>query len=248
MRRPPWRRLLAAPLLGALALCGACAKPAEKAVEYGPPVRGKVTYRGQAVPYGIVLFYAHGAGINPKAGQVAPAAWGEVRPDGSYEVQNAPVGPVMVVVACDPDADLAALTAPATFGGGMGGAPGAGGPPQAGGPPPGGPPMGGGPPMAGGPPAAGGPPQAGGPPTAGGPPQAGGPPMGGGGLPQAGPLPKGAPPPPKGPPNAVLEKLTAEQKRTLKAVHEKYGSVGKSELSFVVHKGEPALTFNIELK
>ena len=56
------------------------------------------------------------------------------------------------------------------------------------------------------------------------------------------------PPPPKGPSSEALEKLTDEQKKMLKEVHEKYGSPGRSELSFVVHKVESALTFNIQLK
>jgi len=233
-------RLAALLLLALCCLLPACAKKEpEKQVEFGPKVNGKVTYKGEPVPYGVVLFYAHGKGVEPTTGQMAPAASANLSADGTYEVTNAPVGPVMVCVACDPDADVGSFTAPVGFhmgdgGGGMGG-----GPPMAGGGPPmagGGPPMaGGGPPMAGG-----GPPMAGG-----GPPMAGGgPPMAGGGPPQ---LPKDLPRPPK-PPNPAVDKLSDAQKKTLKEIHDRFGILGKSTLNHIIPKDGESLTYNIELK
>src|SRR5947209_7701641 len=95
------------PLLFALTLCllPACGgrQKVEK-VEHGPRVTGKVTYKGEPVPYGVVLFYRHGIGRDAKAGLMAPAASATLSGDGKYEVDNAPVGPVMVCVATDPDA------------------------------------------------------------------------------------------------------------------------------------------------
>jgi hypothetical protein len=221
-------RGLGAVVLGCL-LClqPSCEKKVDQKVEYGPRVSGKVTYKGEPVPYGMVLFYSHGKAVDPKSGQIAPAATARISADGSYEVSNAPVGPVMVCVATDPDVDLVMLTAPSGFGATGGGPPMAGGgPPMAGG----GPPMGGGPPIGGS-----GPPMPGG-----GPPMAGGPPMPGG-LPK---LPKDV----GKPSDPATEKLTDAQKKTLKEIHEKYSKPGKSPLNHAFPAGEASVTYDVALK
>jgi len=61
--------LLAALLL----LSGGCGRSGEPRTY---PVRGKVTYKGRAVPHGTVTFF-------PASGQ---AATGEIKPDGTYEL------------------------------------------------------------------------------------------------------------------------------------------------------------------
>jgi hypothetical protein len=224
-------RLIAPALLTALLLLPACAKKPVEKEEFGQAVSGKVTYKGEPVVYGAVLFYRLGANMNPKTGQMVPAASAMIGSDGTYKIANAPIGPIMVCVATDPDANLHSLIRPATMGGGQ-----MGGPPMGGGMP--GPPMGGaqpGPPMGGGPPQGGGLP---GPPMGGGLP---GPPMAGGGPPA---LPKDAGP--KLPPTPGTDKLTEAQKKTLKEIHEKFGTLGKSQLHYVVREGEQ--THNIELK
>jgi hypothetical protein len=47
-------------------------------------------------------------------------------------------------------------------------------------------------------------------------------------------------------PNPQAEKLTEAQKKTLKEIHEKYGTVGKSPLSVIVQEGEQ--TYDIRLE
>jgi hypothetical protein len=63
-----------------------------------------------------------------------------------------------------------------------------------------------------------------------------------------------APPPPPRIPGAQqpggapgTENLTTEQKQQLKDIHKKYGTFGRSPLTFVV-AGQSDQTFNIELK
>jgi hypothetical protein len=55
------------------------------------------------------------------------------------------------------------------------------------------------------------------------------------------------PAPPK-PPSPALEKMSDDQKKSLKEIHDKFATPGRSRLNFVVHNGEPMLTFNISLK
>jgi hypothetical protein len=129
--------------------------------EEGESVKGKVYYKDQVVPFGLVQFY-NGAGL---------VGSGLISSDGSYEA-HVPAGNVQVCVLTDSSAVLGGGKSAADIPGG----PPVGGPPQ-GGPPKGGPPQG---PGAGGPPSA--PPGRG----AGGPP--GLPPPGGpGGPPGVGP-------------------------------------------------------------
>jgi hypothetical protein len=228
------RPRVAAALLGGLLvlLPGACnSTPTEPPPEPGATVRGKVTYQGQPVPYGIVLCYAHGKALKRDTGQFTPSGSGLIGADGSYEIARVPSGPMMVCVATDPEVNLMSFAAPAQLGGSHGA-----GPPGKGGLPGGGPPGKGGRP-----------PQGGGPPQAGGPAKAGGPPMAGGG-PSIGPppLPKDSKAPRPLAPGA--QSLSEEQKRMLKEVHEKYSKVGKSKLTYFVKPRETSVTINIELK
>lgn len=218
------RRLTATVLLGALlAALPACNKTTEATapqIGNGEAVRGKVTYKGEPVPYGYVLFYRLGAEMAPQAeggpggpaGAGAPSAFAEIR-DGKYEALNVPGGPAFLCVACDPDLDPSTLMRGAAAPMGGPGMP----------PPPGGlPPMG---------------------PPGGPPPPPMGPPGGPGGPPQG---PPGGLPAPPAPPNPAVEGLTEAQKKMLKEIHDKYGQFGKSPLSIVVHEGEQ--TFDITLK
>src|SRR5262249_47465946 len=125
MRQLSPRRLTAAllaPVMLALAPAG-CSRKAETEVELGPPVRGKVTYRGEPVPYGVVLFYSLGQIQKSSAGSVRPAATAAIGPDGTYEMNRAPLGPVLVAVATDPEVSRPLLMKPGMGGVGPGGGP-----------------------------------------------------------------------------------------------------------------------------
>jgi hypothetical protein len=82
---------------------------------FGQTVRGKVTYDGTSVPYGYVLFYHPAKSHDLKSGRVAAVAMSEIK-DGTYEISNAPTGPVIICVATDPDVDPTLLTMPAPIG------------------------------------------------------------------------------------------------------------------------------------
>ncbi|MCI0703671.1 MAG: hypothetical protein L0241_21545, partial [Planctomycetia bacterium] len=141
-----------APLLSLLSACSPKAEeyqPAEAAEVSQYKVTGKVTYKGKPVPYGYVIFYGQ-SGIDKATGKSAPPIVAKIDADGRYEIHNAALGPTMICVATDPDADIGSFYQPASF------VPGMGGPPPMDGPPPDGPPGIGGP--AGGPPMPGGPP------------------------------------------------------------------------------------------
>jgi hypothetical protein len=218
-------------------------------LQYGQKVRGKVTYKGEPVSYGVVLLYSLTRSLNPETRNLVASAFGTINEDGSYTIENAPLGPMMVAVATDPEQHRMAFLQPTAFG-----PPIPGGPPGVGGPagPPGlnGPPH---PPGVGGPPGVPGP---GGPPQ---PPNAGGPPgIHGAALPMppgSGTSPGKAPGPdrPQGPgfpgstaPNPEAEKLTEAQKKKLKEIHARFGTPGISGLQYVVREGEQ--THDIELK
>ena len=224
---------------GMLACLPACSRndntPAPKQQAGGQTVSGKVTYKGKAVPYGYVLFYNPEQGIDPKTGMMRPAAYALISEQGLYRAESVPVGPVLVHVAADPDVEEHKLLQPVMPGGGPSG-PSSGPPTPFAGPPgglPGGPPEGppGGPPMPPGPP---------GPP--GGPPAPPDPPPGGPGM----------PPPPPGPPggfsgaNPRVPKLSDEQKKLLKKIHDKYGTFGKAGLGFVIREGGQDLDIPLE--
>jgi len=167
--------------------------------DFNAIVRGKVTYKGQPVPYGHVLFYVPGKGQEGgKSKSVAPAAHGMIK-DGKYEIVGAPVGIVMVVVATDPEIDLPQLLQPAIMGGDE---------------------------------------------------PKGGPPVDPKGPPDTMKAPPGIAP--KAPPGVELpgppgtKGLTAEQKQTLRTIHNTYGSFSKCHLTYGVRPGEQ--THDIDLK
>jgi hypothetical protein len=63
------------------------------------PIRGKVTYRGQPVQNGTIVFTP-----DPRKGQVGAMAIGEIQPDGTYSLRNgkafgAPPGYYRITVA-----------------------------------------------------------------------------------------------------------------------------------------------------
>lgn len=160
------RRVIAGAVSALLLVATACG-PSEGTPDYQPPaeaqhskfkVSGKVTYKGEPVPYGYVLFYG-GRSKDAATGKFGSPALAPIKPDGSYEVHGPVIGMNFLAVATDPEADIKVLTTPVQPGGGAG--PGAAPPgglpdlPDMGGPP--GPPAlpgspGGGPPMPGGPP------------------------------------------------------------------------------------------------
>src|SRR5262245_54641290 len=98
------RRGLAPGLLAVLAVCQpACSKKETsgpvKEPEWGQKVSGKVTHKGQPVPYGYVLFFSRDKSFDPKSGQVVASASARINSDGSYEAANVPTGPVAVCLA-----------------------------------------------------------------------------------------------------------------------------------------------------
>jgi hypothetical protein len=60
-------------------------------------VRGKVTYKGQRLSAGIVLFV-------PVQSDQSKGYSGAIQPDGTYRVQNVPVGESRVMIETDPPA------------------------------------------------------------------------------------------------------------------------------------------------
>lgn len=197
-------------------------KPAEPIKLSSFPVTGKVTYQGKPPAYGYVVFYAL-QGID-KVGNSRPPVVAKIESDGDYTISNAQLGPCMVCVVTDPDVDVSSLYRAGSLAPQIEGPPGAPQPPGAKGPsgPPGGPPSG--------------PPGLKGPPGMPGPPGLKGPP----GLPGA----KG--PPGKGAPKPEIEKLSADEIKLLKKLHEKYGQMGRSPLTCIV-TGEGDQKFDIGL-
>ena len=188
-------------------ILSACSRQAQQ--EFGgQKVYGKVTCDGQPVPYGFVLLYSHEKGRDPHTGGFVPVAQGEIQ-NGKYEVPHVPPGMLIVCVATDPDIHPSTLLQPVT-------------------------------------------------PTA--------PLAKGGGVGREAPAeppgakrarpneqPKGDAPgipgsaavqgvgppgmPPVKLPNPAAEKLTDEQKQTLRALHAKYGEFGRSPLAVRVQEG-----------
>lgn len=180
--------------LSALALAGCSGSQPEEPLVWGQTVRGKVTHKGEPVPYGFVLFYHPERGLDPQTGKLVPVAFGEIQ-NGKYEIANVPKGPVIVVVATDPDMDAGMAMRPVEPGGGVVEGPEA--------------------------PA---------------------------GAPAAAP---DAPPDPAGPPqgkidNPLTQNLTAAQKQTLRALHQRYGEFSRSDLALVIEAAEQ--TYDIDLK
>jgi hypothetical protein len=217
---------LLAGVLTFLPACGKQERPGDGLVR-GQTIRGIVTYQGQPVPYGVVLFYSFQKSTDPRTGLCLPSGVGIIQPDGTYVVEDAAAGPSMVCVAADPDVDLGSLARPAPMGGlGQVGAP----TDPPGGRRPSAPPDGPRPqPPAG--PAKG---PSGELPT--------GPP---GGL-RHGPPGRSLSDVAAKLPNPIADQFTADQKKMLMEVHAKYGAVGKSGIGYPVREGEQ--TFDIELK
>src|SRR5262245_25660721 len=100
------RRLTALALAGLLCALPACEKKPQEKIKWGPKVTGKVTYQGKPVTYGAVLMYSHGKGHNPLTGMMAVGATGRINEDGSYQIDAAPIGPVLICVATDPEVPI----------------------------------------------------------------------------------------------------------------------------------------------
>jgi hypothetical protein len=84
--------------------------------EGGSTISGKVSYNGQPVAYGFVLFYDMKEGLDEKTMTVSPAGMGKITA-GSYEATNVPAGTLMVCVACDPELPLHEILGPRSLGG-----------------------------------------------------------------------------------------------------------------------------------
>jgi len=195
-------------------------------------VRGKVTYKGQALAAGTVEFWnEHG-----------PVGRGMIQQDGMYEAVGLAEGNYQICVVTLPAESAKALERMGGQGAKPSGPPGGGPPGPPGGPPgiPGGPPVGG-------PPGGPGP----GPIGPAGPGGAGDKPPLPPGVPQPGtiPLPPGAPADlprpgqgvgPGGMPGArgPLDMLSAEKRKLHEEVQTKYGTVMVSKLTFTVGSGE----------
>ena len=87
----------------------------KKGVSGSETVRGKVTYKGQPVPYGFVLFF-NDASRDRKTGMFTPISGGIIGEDGSYEVVRLPPGGVKITVLTNPDVDPALMLRPAMMG------------------------------------------------------------------------------------------------------------------------------------
>ncbi len=193
-------------------------------------VSGKVTYNGEPVKYGYVLMY-HQLAVDAKTGTSAPPKAAAIDESGRYVLNNPLIGPCVICVATDPDADPSSLVRGSGSQGGPhpglpGGKPGM--PPMI--PGPGGPSM---------PPGAPFPPT--GPGAPGGPPVPPGPPGMRPGQPPYGPT---RPPVPSRPP--TMSQLTDEQKVTLREIHKQYGNRLASPLGFVV-AGDADQVFDLVL-
>src|SRR5579883_324468 len=77
---------------------------------------GKVTYKGEAVPYGYIVLYLPDRAIDPKDGTVRPIAVGFIQKDGTYKVERAPVGRVFISVVTDPNVTMHDLMSPSQMG------------------------------------------------------------------------------------------------------------------------------------
>lgn len=124
MPRPSLCRSAVIVLLGGLLIfVPACSSPTlpPPVEETAEAVRGKVTYDGNIVPFGYVLFYSFETSFDPKAKGFFPRAFAPIGADGSYEVQGVPLGLLKVCVFTDPEADLAKVLGPKPLGGAPGG-------------------------------------------------------------------------------------------------------------------------------
>jgi hypothetical protein len=202
-----------------LALAIGCTNspPPEKKLQYGNPLAGRVSYKGEPIPYGLVVFYNPLVSTNHKTGKVSPVATAMIK-QGTYQAENLPAGPVLICLFTDPDLSLTDALKPTMMGLPTGMHMGKGrpkgiilGPPDKGeGPPPR--------------------------------PEKDGPPP----LPEPPPadkegeefkgLKKGMKGGPKGLPFA--KDLTDEQKELLREIHSKYGSLSRPSIAHVIKPGE----------
>src|SRR5262249_16966394 len=97
-----------------LLLLPACSRPQDPVG--GSTISGKVTYKGQPVVYGFVVFYELKEGLDPETGEVKPAGVGKIE-NGAYSAEHVPAGNMMVCVACDPDIATFELIGPRKLGG-----------------------------------------------------------------------------------------------------------------------------------
>lgn len=101
------RGIALASLVALIAIAGTGCTRSGAANELSPSgetLRGTVTHRGNPIPYGFVLLFGEGC-LDAATGLVAPTAVGVIRNDGTYQIDNVSVGPVVVAVASDPTAD-----------------------------------------------------------------------------------------------------------------------------------------------
>lgn len=192
--------LLAAGLLVPLLGCGKPAEDGAKEVQFGQKVHGKVTYKGEPVCYGAVIFYSLQNGFNPEHRTFTPLGSAIIGPDGAYDCKNVAIGQMLVVVATDPDQEPRRFIRPARMG--MDRPEGQDAPLLA-------------------------------------------PPDGTDDAPKVSKEPM-RPPHLKKKNAPAAAKLTEEQKKTLKEIHQKYGALGMSDLQILIFEGEQ--TFDIELK
>lgn len=140
MPQPTLRALARWVVLGAVPLAVGCGGGAAVPVPTTEPVgvhavQGKVTFKGESVPWGFVVFFNPEIGLEAETGSLIPVGVAPIH-DGRYAAQ-VPAGHYLLAVATAEDADPAKLMQP-TSPGAPPGLAGPGGPPGAG--PPGGPP------------------------------------------------------------------------------------------------------------
>lgn len=110
-------------------------------------VSGTVTYEGQPLSYGAVLFFHPEKSMDVTTGKMTAVTFAQLDEEGKYTAVGVPEGPVMICIVCDPDQSIMDLTTPDQGGlpgmdGGPPGGPGGPGlPPGGPGLPPGGPGM-----------------------------------------------------------------------------------------------------------
>jgi hypothetical protein len=104
-----------------LMLLSACAKtqptpPDNKGSGGGnETLRGKVTYKGKPVPYGLVAVFT-ATSIDPKTGLFTPTAIGAIGEDGSYEIVRLPAGGAEIAILTSPDVESSEMLHPMMHG------------------------------------------------------------------------------------------------------------------------------------
>ena len=98
-----WRRWVGASLLPVMAVAlTSCGSNAPVALpETGATLEGEVSYQGKTLHFGLVHVEGAGGG----------SAQGNIAMDGTYKVQNVPVGPVKIAVVTNPGMARAAQMA-----------------------------------------------------------------------------------------------------------------------------------------